>query len=333
MPIEELVKMAVAELVDAYAAGDLSPVEVLQPVLEHSEAVNPSINALFSFRPEQALATARASEARWKAKAPLSVIDGVPMTVKDSVAMAGWPYTHGIRANRSQPPSDYDSAPAVALREAGVPIFAKTTWRKVEDIARLLTVLARQDERDTWSLPSDGRQYHKHLDRNIKGLRIGVLTDMGFGMKPEQAVLQAVLAAGDWLAEAGARVEPFVTPLNYDAYAAIDLFLQVRGFVEYSSLPSHNDGDINPFVRDWCLEGANRTGAEVYCALGQIDKMKKALLAAFAGWRLYHRADHAGGQFSCRGAGSFAWHALGAYDFYGNVQPNLSTSCDFMHGL
>jgi len=31
--------------------------------------------------------------------------------------------------------------------------------RRVDDIARLMTVLTRQDERDTWSFPADGTQY------------------------------------------------------------------------------------------------------------------------------------------------------------------------------
>src|SRR5271170_3275057 len=123
----ELIGMSLARLTEAYASRELSPVEVLTEVIDHSEAVNPSINALFSFRPEQALAQARQSETRWKAKAASGPLDGVPMTVKDSVAMVGWPYFHGIGANRALPPSNYDSPPAIALREAGAVIFAKTT--------------------------------------------------------------------------------------------------------------------------------------------------------------------------------------------------------------
>src|SRR3977135_2815388 len=124
---EDLVRMSLAELVEAYAARRLSPVEVMKATLSHAETVNPSINALFSFRAEEAIAGARQSEARWKSKAALGPLDGVPMTVKDSVAMVGWPYLHGIRANRVLPPSDYDSPPAIALRETGAPVFAKTT--------------------------------------------------------------------------------------------------------------------------------------------------------------------------------------------------------------
>jgi len=375
MSTKEVIGMSLAELANAYAARELSPVEVLLAVIDHSRAVNGAINALFSLRPDDAMESARQSEARWKAKATLGPLDGVPMTIKDSVAMAGWPYFHGIGANRSQPPSNYDSPPAIALREAGAVIFAKTTmpdcglmasgisslhgitrnpwglaWntggssagagasvaagagfvsvgtdiagsvrlpaahcglaglkpthgrvphlpadtmrmagpmgRSVDDIARLLTVLARQDERDTWSLPADGLRYHEGLDRDVKGLKIGILTDMGFGAKPEAAVRHAVEAAGQLLAGAGAIVAPFVSPLDYDAYAPIDLFLQVRGYLEYTSLPPHTDGarNINPYVREWCLGGARHSGADLYRALGQIGKMKTVLLAAFKGW-------------------------------------------------
>ena len=55
------------------------------------------------------------------------VLDGVPVTIKDSVAMKGWPYFHGIGANRNNPPSSYDSPPAARLQEGGATIFAKTT--------------------------------------------------------------------------------------------------------------------------------------------------------------------------------------------------------------
>jgi amidase/aspartyl-tRNA(Asn)/glutamyl-tRNA(Gln) amidotransferase subunit A len=373
MSAEELAKMSLADLAEAYARRRLSPVEVMETTLDHAQAVNPFINALFSFRPEQAIAGAQQSEARWKSNAPLGPLDGVPMTVKDSVAMVGWPYLHGIRANRSLPPSNYDSPPAIALREAGAPVFAKTTmpdcglmasgisslhgitrnpwglaWntggssagagasiaagagfvsigtdiagsvrlpaahcglaslkpthgrvphlpadtmrmagpmgRRVDDIARLLTVLTRQDERDTWSFPADGTQYHDRLGRDLKGLRIGVLTDMGFGPRPEAVVRDAVEAAGKLLAGEGAIIEPFASPIDHDAYAPIDLFLQVRGFLEYSALPSHEDGDLNPYVRKWCLGGARHSGADLYRALAQIGKMKAALLAAFDGW-------------------------------------------------
>src|SRR6202030_934921 len=104
--------------------------------------------------------------------------------------------------------------------------------------------------------------------------------------KPDTDVRRSVETAGQLLAGAGAIVEPFISPLDYDAIAPIDLFLQVRGYLEYGSLPPHTDSerDINPYVREWCLGGARHSGADLYRALGQIGKMKAALLAAFEGW-------------------------------------------------
>ncbi|MDQ0391008.1 amidase [Labrys monachus] len=373
MSIASLVAMSVGEIVDAYAAGNLSPVEVTQTVIAHSEATNGAVNALFSFHPDEALATARASEARYRAGAPAGLLDGIPVTVKDSIAIVGWPHTHGIAANRDQPPSTYNAPPALALMESGAPIFAKTTmpdcgllasgisslhgitrnpwglsWntggsssgagasvaagmgflsvgtdiagsvrlpsshcglaslkpthgriphlppdtmrmagpmgRRVDDIARMLTVLARPDERDTWSFPADGVRYHEHLARDLRNVRIGILTDMGFGPRPEPAVREAVEAAGRLLEGAGAVVEPFVSPLDQDAYAPIDLYLQVRGFVEYSDLPPHGGNGINAYVRDWAMQGAEHSGVDLYRTLAEIARMKATLLAAFEGW-------------------------------------------------
>jgi amidase/aspartyl-tRNA(Asn)/glutamyl-tRNA(Gln) amidotransferase subunit A len=370
MSIRELVEMSVREVVDAYAARRLSPVEVLTTTLAHAETVNPAINALFSFRPEEALAAARASEARWRTGAPLGPLDGVPTTVKDSVSIVGWPNTHGLKANRNRPPSSYNAPPALALQDGGAPIFAKTTmpdcglmasglssmhgvtrnpwglaWstggssagagaaiaagvghltvgtdiagsvrlpaahcglaslkpthgrvphlppdmmrmagpmgRRVEDIARLLTVLARPDERDIWSLPADATQYHEQLGRDLKGLRIGVLTDMGFGPKPQAPVREAVEAAGRRLAEAGAIAERFISPIDFDAYLPIDMVLQVRGLVEIRALPAHDRESVNRYVRDWALAGAKHTAADLYQALEQIARMRAILLAAF----------------------------------------------------
>lgn len=127
MSIASLVAMSVHDLVESYRTRDLSPVEVTKVVVDHAEATNPVVNALFSIRRDEALATAAASEARYREKAPAGPLDGVPVTVKDSVSMVGWPHRHGIAANRDQPPSTYNAPPALALMESGAPIFAKTT--------------------------------------------------------------------------------------------------------------------------------------------------------------------------------------------------------------
>ena len=370
MSMKQLAQMRLAELADAYARGQLSPVEVMRATLAHADAVDPAINALFSSRPEPALDAAKASEARWRRDEPIGLLDGVPMTVKDSVAMIGWPYAHGLKANANIAPSAYNSPPALALMETGAPIFAKTTmpdcglmasglsslygvtrnpwglaWntggstsgggaaiaagvgfvtigtdiagsvrlpsshcglaslkpthgrvahlppdfmrmagpmgRCVEDVARLMTVLCRFDERDTWAFPNDGTLYHERLGRDLKGLKIGVLLDMGFGAKPERPVRDTVEAAGRLLAGEGAIVEPFVSPFDWDGYAPMDVFFQTRGLVEIENLPPHGSDGVNAYVRDWAMKAKAYGATDLYRALADIARMKSQLLAAF----------------------------------------------------
>ena len=70
---------------------------------------------------------ARASEARWQVGAPLSPLDGVPISIKDLILAKGWPTLRGSRAVDMNQTWD-DDAPSVArIREAGMVIFGKTT--------------------------------------------------------------------------------------------------------------------------------------------------------------------------------------------------------------
>ena len=76
-----------ASLADAYRCRALSPVEVVKSVLRHIEQWEPHIHASYLLRPERAIESARASELRWMQQNPLSAIDGVPVTLKDNIAI------------------------------------------------------------------------------------------------------------------------------------------------------------------------------------------------------------------------------------------------------
>ncbi|MDR3464397.1 MAG: amidase [Xanthobacteraceae bacterium] len=127
MGTKQLWQLNAVEMLSAYAARRLSPVEVMEAILARAAAVNPAINALFHIVPESALEQARASETRWAAGSPTGLLDGVPVSVKDSIAVAGMPYWRGSKAYMQRPNPTYDSPPAARLKEAGAIIFAKTT--------------------------------------------------------------------------------------------------------------------------------------------------------------------------------------------------------------
>src|SRR5438874_9491317 len=125
-------------LVELYRKKALSPVEAADMLLGRAEALQPRLNAFCFLNRDGALAAARASEQRWRTGAPLSAIDGVPVTIKDIVLMRGYPTLRGSKL--IDPDQDWsEDSPAVArLREAGAVILGKTTtpefgWKAIGD--------------------------------------------------------------------------------------------------------------------------------------------------------------------------------------------------------
>ena len=135
---EDLCYMPAADLVAAYRAGRLSPVEVTQALLNRIAAINPKLNAYNLVDEASALRDARASEARWTAGTPLSPIDGVPASIKDIILTKGWPTLRGSKTVDPNQAWDEDAPVTARLREAGCVILGKTTspemgWKGVTD--------------------------------------------------------------------------------------------------------------------------------------------------------------------------------------------------------
>ncbi|MDB5479014.1 MAG: amidase [Caulobacteraceae bacterium] len=121
----DLTQATAAELSGLYASKQASPVEAMSAVLARAERINPRLNALTLIDAEPSLEAARISESRWRAGAPLSPLDGVPVSIKELVRTAGWPLTMGSRLTDKS--LAVEDAPAVArLREAGAIVFAQS---------------------------------------------------------------------------------------------------------------------------------------------------------------------------------------------------------------
>ena len=115
-----------ADLSDAYRAGTLSPVDATQAVIDHIERWEPALQATYLYRPEAALAQARASEARWQRGEALGPLDGVPGTLKENITTAGDPMPAGTAAVDLRPAAA-DAPAAARLKEAGMVLVSKTT--------------------------------------------------------------------------------------------------------------------------------------------------------------------------------------------------------------
>ncbi|MEY2802934.1 MAG: Acylamidase [Pseudomonadota bacterium] len=126
-----LTQCTALELLALYRSGAASPVEATQSILTDIERLNPRLLAYCLVDEAQALAGARASEARWHAHrhsgAPVGALEGVPASIKDLILTRGWPTRRGSLGISPDQAWDID-APAVArLREAGAVLLGKTT--------------------------------------------------------------------------------------------------------------------------------------------------------------------------------------------------------------
>ena len=117
--------LSAEDLLALYARRVLDPVEVLQSVTERVARLNSGINAFAAMNPK-ALIQAGESAARWRIGRPLGPLDGVPVTVKDLVDVAGMPTRRGSRLTDATPVAE-DAPSVVGLKAAGAVILGKTT--------------------------------------------------------------------------------------------------------------------------------------------------------------------------------------------------------------
>ena len=105
--------------------GADTPRAYLERCLETIAADEPVVKAFVVLNEANARAAADASSARWKARQPLSAIDGMPIAIKDLLETKDMPTEMGCEAYRGNFPKR-DNAAVWALRQAGAVILGKT---------------------------------------------------------------------------------------------------------------------------------------------------------------------------------------------------------------
>jgi amidase len=107
------------------ATRKLSAVELLRAYIAQVERVNPKVNAIVTFRPEEALKEAKAIDARRARGAKLGPLAGLPIAYKDMVVTKGIRTTFGSPVYADNVPSE-DHAIVERLKAAGVVTLGKT---------------------------------------------------------------------------------------------------------------------------------------------------------------------------------------------------------------
>ena len=123
---DELNWLSAREMTRRFASGELSPADVLDATLARLNKVNPALNAVCLLDEPLGQRMAAESAIRWRRGAPLGPLDGVPVAIKDTAHVAGWPTRIGSHSTPTAPSAE-DTPGVARLREAGAVFFCKTT--------------------------------------------------------------------------------------------------------------------------------------------------------------------------------------------------------------
>ncbi|WP_449221293.1 amidase [Tistrella mobilis] len=186
---------------------------------------------------------------------------------------ASWCGIVGLKGTNGRVPVD----PAYLGRVVG------PMTRTVADAALAMTALSGADWRDGSALPPADIDWMDLDGLQIRGLRIGLMLDIGAGMAPNAEVLAAVKEAARRFEAAGAVVEEVPAVLTREMLDGLDDFWRVRAWDDVERLPEATRAKILPYIRAWAESGQTRSALQAVRGLNRIFEMRKAAGRLFNG--------------------------------------------------
>jgi aspartyl-tRNA(Asn)/glutamyl-tRNA(Gln) amidotransferase subunit A len=106
----------------ALRSGEITAETLLDQHLQTIALGQPRLNCFITLDEAGARVAAKASAARHRAGAPLSMLDGIPIALKDNIDVAGLPTSNGTAILR---PASDDAEVTTRLRDAGAILLGK----------------------------------------------------------------------------------------------------------------------------------------------------------------------------------------------------------------
>jgi len=125
----DLADLSLLQAAAAVAARDVSPLELVEACLEQIEAHDDALHAFISVYGESALGVARAAEAMAAAGHLIGPLHGVPIALKDNIAVEGLATTAGSKILADWLPAE-DATVVGRLRGAGAIVLGKTNMHE-----------------------------------------------------------------------------------------------------------------------------------------------------------------------------------------------------------
>lgn len=182
---------------------------------------------------------------------------------------AGWCGIVGFKPSLGRIPID----PPYAGRVAG------PMTRTVADAALAMSVLAQPDARDTMSLPHQPIAWHE-LDLQLRGLKIGLWLDAGWGTPLDSGVRAIVETAARAFEQAGADVEPLLPFTTRAMIDGLDAFWRMRAWLDISTWPPARQAQVLPYIHHWARAAGALSGEQVFRGHGQMAAIRDATVAA-----------------------------------------------------
>ena len=114
----------ITQLAAMLAAGETTSVAITQAVIDRTAAVETRVKAFLSSEPEDALSQAKASDERRAAGKSLGPLEGIPIGIKDTLAVKDQPLRCASKMLENYI-SPFDATCITKLREAGAVIWGR----------------------------------------------------------------------------------------------------------------------------------------------------------------------------------------------------------------
>jgi aspartyl-tRNA(Asn)/glutamyl-tRNA(Gln) amidotransferase subunit A len=153
--------------------------------------------------------------------------------------------------------------------------------RSVEDAAILMNFITAPDARDYTALEFKPIDYRGSLTMPPRGLRIGLVENLGFGLQPDPEVAKLVAAAARRLEEFGCVVAPVEIAFSADEFAQAELYYKTRCFAEFGRFAADRRAAAT-VIGNWTADAANASARDLFDAMNAMRRMREKMLALFA---------------------------------------------------
>jgi aspartyl-tRNA(Asn)/glutamyl-tRNA(Gln) amidotransferase subunit A len=153
--------------------------------------------------------------------------------------------------------------------------------RTVDDAALMMSVLSKPDARDGMSLPPTDFDW-RALEIGLRGLRIGLLLDLGFGQALEGTVREVAVQAARGFEAQGAIVTEISSGFTREMLDGLDAFWRARSWDDISQFSDAQRAKALPYIYRWAEGGAKLSGVDVVRGFNATMAIRAAAAKLFA---------------------------------------------------